>query len=291
MSRLSPHRAVPPTKAWGALLVLWSGLSLALVSLLDESDARVLAPLFAAVVGISALWQRRTLTSLIGGVALAMVFAAVRLLTTGAEGLVVVSAVVLATLLGVAALAGALSRHADADAQQHWHDAELIEELTPTQGGSEILKWQHASRQLSDELARGRRYHHPVSLSILGVDSWATLVEQQGPQGAQQRMVELARAALRQVRPMDRIAYYRDGELAVILPYTPLDGALIVMDKLQRSFTDTVGLSVRAGLAEFPTDAATLDELTSEADAALEFARVSSLNVVSRRLIETHPTG
>jgi GGDEF domain-containing protein len=206
------------------------------------------------------------------------VFVGLRLLAQGSGGLLTSGALALVGLLGVGVLAEALARRTEQDALQARHDARLIEELTPVQRGTRLLKPQHAARELGDELSSARRYRYPVSVVLLAVDGW-------DPSDEQHALEEMSRLLLDQVRSTDRVSYRGNGEFLLILTHTGLSGALAVVDKCGLKLRQDIGADQRAGVAEFPTDGASVEDLFREAEAALEFARSSGLRVASRDLL------
>lgn len=280
------QRVTWPT-AWSALLVVWSGLLLGLLAYLERGEARILPPLLAAAVGVLGVWRPRPLVGPLTGVAATAVFAALRGWVDGTDGLAIVVGVVGLALVGVGALAEVLSRSMVREAANREHDQLLIEELTPTRLGTGALKWDHARKQLEDELTRARRYQHPVSLALLAFDDWDAVVRQLGPDSAAALLPECTRLLLGQLRPSDRIALIGEAELALVLPHTPLAGALVAVQKLLEVTSRELGVQLRAGIGEFPTDAATVDALVAEARGALELATLSGLPAASRTVLGT----
>jgi diguanylate cyclase (GGDEF)-like protein len=188
-------------------------------------------------------------------------------------------------LVGVGLLAEAVAEQAEREALRARHDARLIEELTPVHRGTNVLKWQHAARDLDAELVAARRYRYPVALVLLSVDDWEHAAQNWGGGGVEELTDEMARLLDEEVRTTDRIAYRGNGEFVLILTHTGLAGALVVADKCRLKLKQEAGVDERAGVAEFPADAGTAEELMREAQAAVEFARSSDLRVASRELL------
>ncbi|HDH01664.1 MAG TPA: GGDEF domain-containing protein, partial [Nitrospirae bacterium] len=92
------------------------------------------------------------------------------------------------------------------------------------------------------------------------------------------------------VRSVDIPARYGGEEFAVILPDTPLKQAELVAERLRSSvaghpfFVDgkTVSLTISIGIASFPEDADTKEELIKAADRALYCAKNGGRNRVYR---------
>lgn len=281
---------VPLARLWGTLLIAWAGLSTGAFLAVEAGETRLLAPFLAGLVGVVGLWQPRPFVGVTAGLAGTLVFAAVRLATDGFAGLPGSLAAILVNLAGVGLVADLLARQVTRDELEHRHDERLIEELTPTSGESGALKWQHAARQISEELTRARRYKYPVALIVSGLDeadgSSGQATASEPSSAPRQRLDDVVRIIRAQLRPMDRVSFHREGNLAIVLPHTPLQGALTVVEKCRVLVKDQLGLDLRSGVAEFPADAGTPEELAQEAEAALEFARTASLRVASRSLLE-----
>jgi diguanylate cyclase (GGDEF)-like protein len=279
---VSEHSAA---RAWSALLVVWTGLFLAAASQVEKGESALLLPVLAALVGVLGLSRLTPRLGPVAGLAATAVFVGVRVLVEGASGLAVPGSVAFVGLLGIGLLAEALGLQADRDTVRARHDARLIEELTPIQRGTGVLKWQHAARDLEAELISARRYRYPVSLVVWSVDDWDHAAEHWGGGGIEQLADEMARLLIEQIRTTDRISYRGNGEFVLILTHTGLSGALAVVDKCRLKLKQDTGLDERAGVAEFPSDGGTAEELLREAEAALEFARSSGLRVASRELL------
>jgi diguanylate cyclase (GGDEF)-like protein len=272
-------------KAWAGLLVVWSAVFVGAGVWLEHGETRLLVPPLAGLVGVIGVWRVLPRVGPLAGALGAAVFLGLRLLDQGPEGLPVSATVALVGLLGVGLLGEALGEQAERDALRRRHDLRLIEELTPMHQGTGVLKWQHAARDLDTELMAARRYRYPVSVVLLTVDDWDHAADTWGGGGIEQLVDEMARLLVEQIRSTDRISYRGNGEFVLILTHTALSGALAVADKCRLRLKEEAGLDERAGVVEFPTDGATVEELMREAQAALEFARTSGLRVASRELL------
>jgi GGDEF domain-containing protein len=266
------------TRALAALLVVWACLFLAVASLVERGEAAVLLPVLAGLVGALGLWAGIPRLGPLAGLVATILFAGLRFLAEGSSGLPASAGVALVGLVGAGLLAEALALQTARESLQARHDARLIEELTPVQSGTGLLKPQHAARELGEELSSARRYRYAVSVVLLAVDGWE-------PNDEQQAVEEMGRLLLEQVRSTDRVSYRGNGEFLLILTHTGLSGALAVVDKCRLKLRQDIGVDQRAGVAEFPTDGASVEDLFREAEAALEFARGSGLRVASRDLL------
>ena len=160
---------------------------------------------------------------------------------------------------------------------------EPLEESAPR---AQVMAAAHFRQTLDLEIARARRYEHTMSLLMVGVEDWPTLVAQRGPIAARRRLAEVAEAVRLIVRDVDSVSVYGLGLLAILLPETALAGAAVVAEKVERVAHEQGGLTFRVGAASYPDDALTCDELLREAEAALDLAGLARVNVVDRARLD-----
>lgn len=271
-------------KSWAAFLAAWTGIGCAVVLYLESGEPRLLVPLLAGLVATSALWRPFPHSGIVTAVFAGMAFTALRYLLEGLTGLAQPALAALVTFLGTGVLADTLAGRAESEARQRRHDALLIDELTPTAAGG-AMKWQHAQKELADELGRARRYKYPISLVLIGLDAVLENADDGAAEAAVRQRSELVKLLLTKTRTSDRVTFRGDDQVALVLPHTPLKGALMFLDKNLPEIKEATGLDPRMGVAEFPTDAGSPDELIAEAEAALDFGRASGVRIVSRSLL------
>lgn len=151
---------------------------------------------------------------------------------------------------------------------------------------TQVMAGPQFRQALQLETARARRYEHTISLLMVGVEDWPMLVAQRGPIAARRRLAEMADAVRRVVRDVDSVSVYNPGLLAILLPETPLAGAAVVAEKVERVSHEQGALTIRVGAASYPDDAITSDELLREAEAALELARLARVSIVDRARLD-----
>jgi len=280
----------------------WMAATLSATSYLDAGPTRMLPPALQAVTTIVGLWRPMpyagslfavlgTLLYLASGIVARFGVSGVAsradvpltsLLLSAAPGI----ATVFLALQGTGWLADLLATRTERDEAQRQNDRQLIEDLVPTHGETGLLKWTFALRPARDEILRARRYNSQLSLALLGPreslgegDDAAALDEMAI------RQAPLAALLKEHLRPTDVVALYRTGDIAVLMPQTGLQGALIALDKVRSEASKRDIEAPAVGLAEFPDDGADIEELASEAEHALQFARESELGIVSRNLL------
>jgi diguanylate cyclase (GGDEF)-like protein len=156
--------------------------------------------------------------------------------------------------------------------------ADAIGELTRRDRISEKLAGGRELTWLETELARARRHHHYLSLVLVRPDDFDELRTRAGPELATELLVAVAETIGRELRATDFALRHGPYGYALILPETAPDGARVVAERirllvqLRHGPGDRAPVTVSAGIAAFPADAATNDELVSIAERALEHA-------------------
>ena len=132
---------------------------------------------------------------------------------------------------------------------------------------------------LEVELTRASRYHHPLSLIILDLDSFKEYNDRWGHPAGDVRLREVANLLRLNVREPDVAARYGGEEFAIILPDTSKPGAVKLAERLRYSAEESApeegegsypvpGYTLSLGVATFPDDAASIEELLLMADNA-----------------------
>src|SRR5438105_3122585 len=116
---------------------------------------------------------------------------------------------------------------------------EEIYRLTIVDGLTEIHNKRYLMEFLDRELARSSRHNRPLSLIMIDIDRFKNINDQFGHLGGDFTLREMAVRIKGNVRKEELFARYGGEEFAVILPETPLDGALIVADRILKVVNQT----------------------------------------------------
>lgn len=152
---------------------------------------------------------------------------------------------------------------------------QVTESLVIYDRQTSLMRWQFAKQALTTEVLRGRRYHNDVSLVLLDYRQ----KDQLSAEELQRINKIVAEIALEGIRTNIDIGFIED-RIGLILPETPLEGALILTKRLIQKFNRQVDARVVAGLANFPDDAITDEDLYEHTQTALLFALNSDQPVV-----------
>ena len=132
---------------------------------------------------------------------------------------------------------------------------------------------------LEAEIIRASRYHQSLSLIILDLDSFKEYNDKWGHPAGDVRLREVADLLRLKVRDPDVAARYGGEEFAVILPNTSKPGAIRLAERLRHAAEESVpyengdrypvpGYTISLGVATFPDDATSIEELLLMADNA-----------------------
>jgi len=143
---------------------------------------------------------------------------------------------------------------------------------------------------LPREIHRAGRYHRPLSLVVFDVDDFSRIVDLCGSAEGDRALKELAQLIPGQVREVDIMCRLDVDEFAVILPETPASHAVSVAERIRTAaeghgdFAAGVRASgpirITAGVAGYPDDATTAEQLVTRAREACQHAKRLGKNQV-----------
>ena len=141
--------------------------------------------------------------------------------------------------------------------------------------------------RLEEEIARYRRYHHPVSLVLLDLDGFKSINDQFGHGAGDDTLRGVADLLLKHSRGINIICRYGGDEFAILLVETAREGAQIYADRIRHvlarhDFPHGSLLSASLGVASLPEDVgASAHNLIRAADEALYTSKRGGKNRVS----------
>jgi diguanylate cyclase (GGDEF)-like protein len=152
-----------------------------------------------------------------------------------------------------------------------------------TDGLTGLYNRRYLYQELERELARSRRYGHPLSLVICDLDNFKMYNDQYGHLAGDDLLRELGEMMNSFIRKSDTAFRYGGEEFAIILPHTDQGSALVLAERLreainQKSFLIREKLqighiTISIGVASYPEDAVEVDSLINSADMALYEAK------------------
>lgn len=178
-----------------------------------------------------------------------------------------------------------------------------VQRLAITDGLTGLANHRAFMHALYTEVSRAARYQHPLSLIIMDVDSFKYYNDTYGHLAGNERLQALAHLLQNSVRYPDLPARFGGEEFALLLPHTDKEGALILAERI-RAAAEAVapkapehatapgapisGYTFSMGVATFPSDAFSADELMRVADDAEIEAKHQGKNRVCAAPHQTH---
>jgi len=172
-------------------------------------------------------------------------------------------------------------------------DLEMLESagLNATLDPLTGLASEHTFRTaVSNELRRSRRYSLDAAVALFDLDDFAAVNDQLGTLIADRILREAAILLSNKVRDIDLVARCRSDELVLLLPETDRNGALLVAERCRAAIADifandfasrpAIHLTVSGGVAAYPGDAQTPEDLLTCAAQALYQAKATGKNRV-----------
>ncbi len=137
------------------------------------------------------------------------------------------------------------------------------------------------------ELERARRYGYDLCLGVVDLDHLKQVNDQHGHPSGDALLRALGEAFGRRLRKVDVFARYGGDEFVVLLPHTPVAGAVLALSRVMTAARELVaereqgrlGFSASAGVAAY-RKGDDLDQLLKRADDALYAAKKAGRGTV-----------
>ncbi|MFQ5598263.1 MAG: diguanylate cyclase [Nitrospiria bacterium] len=163
-----------------------------------------------------------------------------------------------------------------------------LKQISITDPLTGLLNRRTFHERLLEEIERTRRHQVPVSLIMMDLDDFKRINDTYGHQEGDELLKVLGNAIRQYIRSIDVPSRYGGEEFTVILPQTRKEDAWIIADRLCKGIkqqeirpkeaSDAKQLAVSVGLATFPDDADSLEQLVRNADRALYQAKLQGKN-------------
>jgi len=150
-----------------------------------------------------------------------------------------------------------------------------------------LVNYQRFQQLLDEELYRANRYRGCLSLVMLDLDYFKTINDTHGHLAGDEVLRAVAEFLMKAVRKSDVVARYGGEEFALLLPETPEDGALQLVERLRSQLAALVidydskplRITMSAGISTFPGDVPVSGlDLIARADSALYKAKKQGRN-------------
>ncbi|MFQ5847837.1 MAG: diguanylate cyclase [Candidatus Methylomirabilales bacterium] len=172
----------------------------------------------------------------------------------------------------------------------HLHRANvLLRQETLQDDLTGVLNRRYLDRYLDEEIERARRYKHSFSVLFFDLDHLKHINDQYGHLSGSRVLVELVGVIKTKLRRTDKIFRFGGDEFSVTLPETDQRGAVETAHRLRQAirahrFQPAEGaeasLTASFGVATYPEDGATGEELLRHADEAMYLIKMGTRDAV-----------
>jgi diguanylate cyclase (GGDEF)-like protein len=161
-----------------------------------------------------------------------------------------------------------------------------VRQLAYLDGVTGIFNRRYFEMRITEEIARSVRHSLTFSVIMVDIDYFKELNDEFGHLLGDEVLRQVSGILTQQLRKSDVPSRYGGEEFAIIALETDLESALTVADKLRRVVESwhfpgvARPVTISAGVAEFPAQGGTRDDLVKSADEALYAAKQTGRNRV-----------
>jgi diguanylate cyclase (GGDEF)-like protein len=169
-----------------------------------------------------------------------------------------------------------------------------LEKLSRTDGLTGLPNRRHLMESIEKEIRRGKRNARPFTLLMIDVDHFKHYNDTFGHLAGDQVLKALAGVLSGAIRTVDYSARFGGEEFTVLLPETPVDGALEVAERIRSRTAEQVfeghsHVTLSIGIAECPSDGETPEAVIGRADAMLYQAKQRGRNRIITTRMKLEP--
>jgi two-component system cell cycle response regulator len=170
-----------------------------------------------------------------------------------------------------------------------WEKNHQLEMLAVTDVLTSLPNRRHLMKRLEEEVARARRFSQPLSVLMMDVDHFKKVNDTWGHAMGDAVLRNMGGFLKAGIRETDLAARYGGEEFTVLLPNTPIEGAVIAAENLRKGFEalshehdgETIQRTISLGVSCLtPDDPRDQEALLKAADEALYRAKEGGRNRV-----------
>jgi len=175
-----------------------------------------------------------------------------------------------------------------ATAIQNAHYYERVRQMAYLDGLTGIFNRRFFEMRIMQEIERANRYDLALSIIMMDIDHFKKINDEFGHLLGDEVLKQISRLFGQHLRKPDVLCRFGGEEFAVLLPETSGESALAVAEKLRQMVAGYAfpgiprPVTFSAGVAEFPGNGRTRDELVQAADAALYASKQGGRDRVQR---------
>ncbi len=280
-------------EALSSLAVLQLDFDLVILSLLVffsggfESPVLVLF-IFYILIATFLVYHQKAFKNTLTAMALVVV------IFFSSEGLVV-SSETLTTMIGFNAIlliayliAAYLSRNLRENEEKLRELLEKFQQLSVTDGLTDLYNQTHFFLLLNLQLERSRRYGNAFSLILFDVDNFKNYNDNNGHISGSEALRRVAGLMKEVFRASDMMAKYGGDEFVIILPNTDKIGAFLGAERIREAVECEIfdggelqpmgKVTLSLGIASYPEHGSTTKEILDKSDKAMYFAKETGRN-------------
>ena len=169
---------------------------------------------------------------------------------------------------------------------QNAHYFEQARRMAFVDGLTGVYNRRYFEQRILEELERAARYSGGLAVLMLDIDLFKRVNDEFGHLLGDEVLRQLSTILTQQLRKVDVVCRYGGEEFSILVPQTTGEHAMGVAEKLRKVIEDWSfpgvprPVTVSIGVADFPENGATRDELVKAADAALYAAKQAGRNRV-----------
>lgn len=175
-----------------------------------------------------------------------------------------------------------------AAAVKNAREFERTQTLSITDGLTGAYNYRFMIDALEKQVGMAQRFREVFSIIMIDVDSLKEYNDVHGHLGGSEVIRQVARVAASKIRMIDLLCKYGGDEFVVVLPRTPKQGSGVVAERLRDAIEKhkfpgeslTGKITASFGIASYPEDGRTVQDLIATADKALYRAKNYGRNMV-----------
>ncbi len=163
---------------------------------------------------------------------------------------------------------------------------EKVRQLAFLDGLTGIFNRRYFETRIAEEIERAQRYQNELSVIMIDIDNFKKLNDEFGHLLGDEALRQVSAIFLQNLRKVDIACRYGGEEFVIVAPQTSGEHAQAVAEKLRKvvegwSFPGVPRpVTMTAGVASYPANGTTRDELVKAADGALYVAKQAGRNRV-----------
>ena len=160
-------------------------------------------------------------------------------------------------------------------AMQIGHAESIMDALALSAFPNRAHNIEEESQRIKIELTRSRRYHRPLGLVVIDSESEDQKITREMLKSIQQDLLNRFTSARvgqiinDRIRQTDLVLRDHRGRFVVLCPETDLDSTILLAKRIAQAVKERTNLNVLWGVAAFPEEALTFDDLLQKASERL----------------------